>query len=83
MNSEVWDVPTESVLRRVVVSGTLNRVDLRTNRFRITDTAGNDITLSEVADPEQFGPLVGTLVAVEGQAEFSGDKLVEISAFKN
>ncbi len=82
LNSEVWDVPTESVLRRVVVSGILNRVDLRTNTFRITDTAGNDITLSEVAHPEQFGPLVGTLVAVEGQAEFSGDKLVEISAPK-
>jgi hypothetical protein len=82
LNSEVWDVPTESVLRRVVVSGILNRVDLRKNTFRITDTAGNDITLSEVADPEQFGPLVGTLVAVEGQAEFSGDKLVEISAPK-
>ena len=82
LSSEVWDVPTESVLRRVVVSGTLNRVDLRTNTFRITDTAGNDITLSEVTDPEQFGPLVGTLVAVEGQAEFSGDKLVEIAAPK-
>jgi hypothetical protein len=82
LSSEVWDVPTESVLRRVVVSGILNRVDSRTNTFRITDTAGNDITLSEVADPEQFGPLVGTLVAVVGQAEFSGDKLVEIAAPK-
>lgn len=62
----VWRPPVEPVLEPVTITGRLEAVDLRTNRFRIADDVGNRIALRDVADAEDAARLVGTRVAASG-----------------
>lgn len=69
---------TNMQVQKVTVSGVLNKIDTRSSSFRITDSAGNDILLSEVAHPEAFRPLIGRIVTAEGDGELVNDKLTGV-----
>lgn len=75
IDSTVWAMSNQIDVKAVTVSGTLNRIDIRANAFRVTDTAGNDIALNGVSDAESFGPLIGKLVTAKGNAEFVNGRL--------
>lgn len=55
LDSAVWVMSSEMQVRNTAVSGVLNKVDTRAGNFGVTDSAGNDIWLSEVAIRETFG----------------------------
>ena len=80
IDSSVWQMSKDMEIQHIAVSGVLNRIDLRVNSFRITDSAGNDISLNEVAEPEDFGPLIGKLVTAEGDGEYVNGKLTGLVA---
>lgn len=50
----------------ITVSGRLEMVDLRRAQFRLRDDVGNAITLVDVANPEEAGPLVGERAVAMG-----------------
>ena len=64
---DVWEAPRrfESDVT-VVVEGRLEAVDLKSNRFRIRDDAGNSIGLWDVLEPHGAAKLVGERAAGEG-----------------
>lgn len=67
---EVWRADAgDDVEDLVTVVGTLEAVDLRTDRFRIVDDVGNRIRLDEVTDAPAAGRLVGRRVAARGSAK--------------
>ncbi len=69
IHRETWT--TERLVRgedSVLVSGTLEKVDLRSHDFRVRDDAGNAIELHDVSDPGTAAHLVGTHVTAAGIA---------------
>ena len=52
----------------VVVTGSLEMVDLRSHNFRIRDDAGNAIELQDVRDAHVAARLLGTDVTAAGRA---------------
>ena len=61
-----------------MVSGRLDRVDLRSRRFRVRDDLGNDIMLDDVIDTVRAGHLIGERVVVAGVAERESGRLVRV-----
>lgn len=57
------------VTEKLTVSGHLDAVNLRFNRFRVRDDVGNDIRLDDVADLEPAARLIGRRVVATGTAE--------------
>ena len=69
LDSTVWKTGPEITTEALTVTGMLEAVDLRANRFRIRDDIGNDIRLDDVADLEAAARLIGTRVVATGTAE--------------
>ena len=57
------DAPDVAV---VSLSGTLDRADLRSSRFRIRDVTGHDIALEHVENPQAAAKLLGATVTASG-----------------
>jgi hypothetical protein len=69
LDCTVWHVDPEIVTETLTVSGELEAVDLRSNRFRVRDDVGNDIRLEDVADLEAAARLIGHRVVATGLSE--------------
>lgn len=64
---EPWQMPAATVGQGfVTVTGRLEKVDLHNRRFRIRDDVGNTVSLTDVVDADQVGPLVGQRAAALG-----------------
>ncbi|MGP5258812.1 hypothetical protein ACTXMW_01815 [Brachybacterium paraconglomeratum] len=63
---EVWTPDAAIAFDPVSVSGKLEAVDLRQNRFRIVDDLTHRFRLEDVKDAEAVAPLVGSRVLAEG-----------------
>lgn len=66
MTLEIWESAPVPPAKEVVVSGLLEAVDLRRNRFRIVDALLNRIRLEDVRDAESVASLIGTRVQARG-----------------
>lgn len=69
IDCSVWKVDSDVVTAVVSVTGLLEAVDLRANRFRIRDDIGNDIRLEDLADVERAAALIGHRVVATGMSE--------------
>jgi hypothetical protein len=78
LDDTVWEVAGERATESIVVSGRLDRVDLRSRRFRVRDDLGNDIMLDDVVDTVRAGHLIGERVVAAGVAEREAGRLVRV-----
>lgn len=69
LRRDVWDPSSNAAVgSTVVVTGTLEAVDLRNGRFRIADDVGHRIALVDVPAPTTVAHLVNRRVRAEGSA---------------
>ena len=65
----VWKVEPKVTTESISVTGLLEAVDIRANRFRVRDDIGNDIRIEDVVDLESAAQLIGQRVVATGVAE--------------
>lgn len=63
---EIWATDDAVTSGQVTVTGRLEAVDLRQNRFRVVDDLTHRIRLDDVQDAESVASLVGSRVLAEG-----------------
>lgn len=66
MTLEIWESTPATPAKESVVSGLLEAVDLRRNRFRIVDALLHRVRLEDVQDAETVATLIGTRVQARG-----------------
>lgn len=74
----VWKVEAKVTTESMSVTGLLEAVDIRANRFRVRDDIGNDIRIEDVADLESAAQLIGHRVVATGVAERDGRNRVRL-----